>query len=209
MIRQAKRIARKGITLIQKAFTQNIDNLYQESPYNEFMAELTLKADLEKYKPYTNHRQNFEDKLLNVLKGRYVRLLGVQYYLNRLHNNLSFREAGTDGSGLNSRMRFCLAIIDKYFANAQQICLTEDGTNFHTAIKNRFAGKLTTSIYKPGDKLHQDLTGLTYADNSFDLCMSFEDLEHIPNYKKAIAELYRVTTPGWACFIEYAFCSRI
>jgi SAM-dependent methyltransferase len=37
------------------------------------------------------------------------------------------------------------------------------------------------------------LTALTYPDDSFDLCMSFQDLEHIPDYQFTINELYLVT----------------
>ncbi len=45
----------------------------------------------------------------------------------------------------------------------------------------------------------QDAACLTYADNSFDLCMTYKDLEHIPDYKAVISELYRVTKPGGHC----------
>ncbi len=38
-----------------------------------------------------------------------------------------------------------------------------------------------------------DLTGLTFADNSFDLVFCTEVLEHIPELQKAVSELARVT----------------
>lgn len=45
----------------------------------------------------------------------------------------------------------------------------------------------------------QDITGLTYADASFDMIMCNHVLEHIPDDKKAMSELFRVLKPGgWA-----------
>jgi SAM-dependent methyltransferase len=42
----------------------------------------------------------------------------------------------------------------------------------------------------------EDLTGLTYADSSFDLVLSSETLEHVPDLKRAVRELHRVLAPG-------------
>ena len=44
-----------------------------------------------------------------------------------------------------------------------------------------------------------DLTNLTFEDNSFDCIICYHVLEHIPDDKKAMRELYRVLKPtGWA-----------
>jgi SAM-dependent methyltransferase len=42
----------------------------------------------------------------------------------------------------------------------------------------------------------EDLTRLTYADNSFDLVLTSESLEHVPDLGKAIPEIYRILAPG-------------
>ncbi|WP_171972582.1 methyltransferase domain-containing protein [Mucilaginibacter polytrichastri] len=47
------------------------------------------------------------------------------------------------------------------------------------------------------------LPGLLIRIILFDLCLSFEDLEHIPDYKQAVSELYRVTKTGGHVFFEY------
>jgi len=45
----------------------------------------------------------------------------------------------------------------------------------------------------------QDITALTYADESFDMIMCNHVLEHIPDDRKAMSELFRVLKPGgWA-----------
>jgi SAM-dependent methyltransferase len=205
MINLLKKIARKGLVTIQKARAKNIDYLYEDSPYSRLMAGLEKKEDYENYQPYTQFREAFEKNILQLDNVNYVRLLGTMYHLNRFKGNLSLREAFTDRTGLNSRMRFSLEIIKKYFATDKDIYLTEHGTPYHRNISVPDQQNLVTSYYKPGDALHQDLTALNFADNSFDLCLSFEDLEHIPDYHKAIEELYRVTKPGGHVLLSTPF----
>ena len=42
----------------------------------------------------------------------------------------------------------------------------------------------------------EDLTRLTYPDASFDLVLTSESLEHVPDLQAALAEIRRVLTPG-------------
>lgn len=64
--------------------------------------------------------------------------------------------------------------------------------------------RLTYSDYHPGadpgsvvDGVRsEDLTCLTYADASFDLVLSSETLEHVPDLSAALAEIFRVLVPG-------------
>ena len=42
----------------------------------------------------------------------------------------------------------------------------------------------------------EDLTRLTYADASFDLVLTSETLEHVPDLKVALGEIHRVLVPG-------------
>ncbi len=42
----------------------------------------------------------------------------------------------------------------------------------------------------------EDLSRLTYADNSFDLVLTSETLEHLPDLDRALAEIRRVLRPG-------------
>ncbi len=43
---------------------------------------------------------------------------------------------------------------------------------------------------------HQDLTRLSFDDSQFKHVLSFDCLEHIPEYRSAFAEMYRVLEPG-------------
>ena len=47
-----------------------------------------------------------------------------------------------------------------------------------------------------GVKKAVDITDITFDDNFFDLIMCTHVLEHIPDDKKAMSELYRVLKPG-------------
>jgi len=205
MIKLIKKAVRKAQTLIQKAFARDTDHLYVVSPYNKLMTELEKKEDYESYQQYTQFREAFEKRILEFTKAAYVRMFGTLYHLNKFKGNFSFREACTDQWTLNSRMRFSLEIIKRYFSTAKSIYLTEHDTPYYKNLVKLGQYDLVTSIYKPGDALHQDLTKLTYPDNSFDLCMSFEDLEHIPDYKAVIKELYRVTKPGGHILLSAPF----
>lgn len=206
MIKRIKRSIRSAQRTLQKALAKNIDNLYQQSPYNKLMADLEKKEDFDQYNDYTNFRKAFEQKVLRVAESfAFARLHGVLYHFNRFKNLFSLREACTDYTGLNSRMRFSLQIIAGRFKNAKDVYLTENGTAYHKNLNKLLGHEVATSIYKPGHQLHQDLTRLTYKDDSFDLCMSYEDLEHIPDYKTVIKELYRVTKPGGSVLLSAPF----
>lgn len=52
-------------------------------------------------------------------------------------------------------------------------------------------------IFKQGD-----LTRLDFDDNFFDMVCTFETIEHIKDYQKAIGEIYRVLKPGGMLIIS-------
>ena len=53
---------------------------------------------------------------------------------------------------------------------------------------------------EPGEQVHgvrsEDLTRLTYADESFDLLVTSETLEHVPRLDVGLSEIHRVLAPG-------------
>lgn len=42
----------------------------------------------------------------------------------------------------------------------------------------------------------ENLTKLTYMDNMFDLVLTSDTIEHVPDYRKSLEEIYRVLKPG-------------
>jgi SAM-dependent methyltransferase len=52
---------------------------------------------------------------------------------------------------------------------------------------------------------NEDITSLTYPDNSFDLVLHSEVLEHIPDVKKALQECRRILKPGGLCLFTVPY----
>jgi ubiquinone/menaquinone biosynthesis C-methylase UbiE len=52
--------------------------------------------------------------------------------------------------------------------------------------------------------LKSDALKLPFPDGRLDFCFSFNAIEHFPDYRRTVAEMYRVTRPGGAVYIETA-----
>jgi SAM-dependent methyltransferase len=53
--------------------------------------------------------------------------------------------------------------------------------------------------------VHQDVTALTFADASLDGIISFDVLEHVPDYAQALREFARVLAPGGLLVVTVPF----
>jgi SAM-dependent methyltransferase len=52
---------------------------------------------------------------------------------------------------------------------------------------------------------HEDVTCLTFPDGAFDVIGTFDVLEHVPNYRQALAEFFRCLRPGGTLLITVPF----
>ena len=52
---------------------------------------------------------------------------------------------------------------------------------------------------------HEDVCSLSFANESFDLIGSFDVLEHVPDYAKALREFYRILAPGGQLLLTVPF----
>lgn len=59
-----------------------------------------------------------------------------------------------------------------------------------------FSGEADHPSVAPGGARSEDLTRLTYRENSFDLILTSETLEHVPDLHAALREIHRVLAPG-------------
>ena len=65
-------------------------------------------------------------------------------------------------------------------------------------------GSVTETVHRPDrppgsqvdGRINQDMSRLTFKDNSFDLAVHSETLEHLPDYDRALDEVRRVLKPG-------------
>lgn len=109
--------------------------------------------------------------------------------------------------GLNNRMRAALHLAESSDISLSKLdCYaTEQTTRLFSVLQKRCRW-LAGSEYLGDDVplgsqnnagvIHQDLTQLTFPDRSFDLILSFEVMEHVPDFIAAFQECSRVLKPG-------------
>jgi SAM-dependent methyltransferase len=56
-------------------------------------------------------------------------------------------------------------------------------------------------LYPAGEFLRMDAETMTFPDQSFDVIVSTENFEHLPNQAKHVRELARVVRPDGFCFV--------
>ncbi len=97
------------------------------------------------------------------------------------------------------------------------IYLTEAVTPLYRLLKQRYPKTIGSEFVaglESGETVEirgknilvQDVTELSFGDNSFDALLSFDVLEHVPDYRKALQEFYRVLKPGGIVLWSAPFC---
>lgn len=107
---------------------------------------------------------------------------------------------------LNNRLRLSVQLFERMARdNKASIYLTEQVTplaaylakHFPATTASEFLGPSHASGYVNSKGIrHEDVTALSFADSSFDFVLSFDVLEHVPDYRSALAEFHRVLKPG-------------
>lgn len=124
-----------------------------------------------------------------------------------------------DSCKLNSRLRASVhyLLTSPEFSENSKIYMTEQSTplfkllseNLPDVVGSEFLGNSLPlgNINSLGIR-NEDATQLTFPDSSFDFVLSFEVLEHIPNYKAALAEFSRILKPGGKLILTAPFVSN-
>lgn len=61
---------------------------------------------------------------------------------------------------------------------------------------------ISTDLDSPEAMIHMDITDIPFNDHTFDVILCSHVLEHVPNDRKAMSELYRILKPGgWAILL--------
>ena len=123
--------------------------------------------------------------------------------------------------GLNNRMRSAIHLFHKLLKpdKKSHIYLTEQRTplfkwfseNFAEVIGSEFLGdQVAPGQTNEAGIRNEDLTHLSFSDNQFDFILSFDVLEHIPDYKTALKECLRVLKPKGAMLftVPFAFTEK-
>lgn len=61
---------------------------------------------------------------------------------------------------------------------------------------------VTTDLEMPAVDTQQDITAMTFEEGSFSLIYCSNVLEHVPEDRKAMSELYRVLKPGGLAIVQ-------
>jgi hypothetical protein len=94
------------------------------------------------------------------------------------------------------------------------VYITEQATPTYSWLSQKFPN-LVGSEYMddtlaPGsvvDKVrHEDIQSLSFSDNCFKFILSLDVLEYVPNYSKALQEVYRCLKPGGMFLVSVPFC---
>ncbi|RBP48040.1 methyltransferase family protein [Roseimicrobium gellanilyticum] len=116
--------------------------------------------------------------------------------------------------GLNTRLRAALQFLLNVAPphTKPKIYATEQVTAFFQQLKQAYPDAMGSEYLSDGTSKgsesaqgirHEDVTSLTFEDESFDALLTFEVLEHVPDWGAAIREFARVLKPGglfWASF---------
>lgn len=185
-----------------------------------------------KMMPFFNKRLRLEEKMAKMFNGPFE-LYGVDplsgkestffvgRHRKRVRNGIkipNYRESLVSKvNKLNSRLRATALLINQICTGKRNLSVyfTEQVTPFFDAYKfnpkfkelvaSEFLGPDMESGTVKNGLLHQDMTRLSFKNESFDLLVTLEVLEHIPDYKKAVKEIFRVMKPGGSVIITVPF----
>ena len=131
----------------------------------------------------------FHDYASKVSLWRYqhrCRIDRIEGYLSKYaQSQMTGLDAGS-GKGPSS------AIMSKYVKNLYSIEYDESNVDRQKKNLSRFSEELNKKIIVS----QGDLTNIALEDNTIDIIVCSEVIEHIDDYQKALAELYRVLKPG-------------
>lgn len=118
--------------------------------------------------------------------------------------------------GMNNRQRAAVQIAAEALGlrpNAR-VYVTEQTTRVYQQLRQRYAHLVGSEYlgdgYAPGSVnaagiRHEDLTRLSFANGSMDAVLTFDVLEHVPDYRSALAECGRVLAPGGGMLFSIPF----
>lgn len=108
--------------------------------------------------------------------------------------------------GLNNRQRLALQwVASKLTIPEPRIYATEQTTPVAQALRASYRHFIGSEYFGPewtgghcnaAGIRHEDVTALSLPDQSVDWVLSFDVLEHVPDYRRALHEFQRVLAPG-------------
>lgn len=116
---------------------------------------------------------------------------------------------------LNNRMRATIHFFEDRLrpSPSDSIYLTEQTTplfrclaeRYPKAVGSEYLGRSVAWGESAGGIRNESVTRLTFADASFDIVISLDVLEHVPDFSHALAECHRVLRPGGSLLLSVPF----
>ncbi len=121
--------------------------------------------------------------------------------------------------GLNSRTRALMSVAVDLAGPENRdfdVYAPEYTTPFADRMREHFPKFVGSEYFENAEQLaqyqkqhpdcaHQDVLALTYPDNSFDLYISSEVIEHVPSVPKTLSEAQRILRPGGYLIATFPF----
>ena len=128
----------------------------------------------------------------------------------------NWRERLQCACGLNNRIRASLYFLSSHVSNPQSVRIyaTEQVTAFFTQLRRRYPLAVGSELLRDNTPRgcmnaagvrHEDVTNLTFHSSSFDVVLSFDVLEHVPDYVSAMREMARILRPGGTLLASFPF----
>jgi SAM-dependent methyltransferase len=120
-------------------------------------------------------------------------------------------------TGLNARQRAVVLALDHVLGGRSleglSVYVTEAVTGFFDHVRGRNPGVVGSEYFgdavplgaSPRGIRNEDVTALTFADDSFDVAVTNDVLEHVPAYGRAYEELFRVLRPKGTLLLTVPF----
>jgi len=120
------------------------------------------------------------------------------------------------GCDLNNRMRACIQIFETVLkpAHDDKIYITEQTTPVYAHLRQRYPNVIGSEYLdpqaarKPANSAglrHEDFTALSFPDEHLDFLLTFDVLEHVPDFQRALAESFRCLRPGGQLLLTAPF----
>lgn len=183
---------------------------YNDDTAEEFGTRVEIEKSLAK-KLRLSARKIFGKKKISVPGFSYTAQASVNFVLDSLYGTPeapNWRERLVcPVTHLNNRIRASVHVMDCECGPClnSDIYITEQVTPLYkylsdfypNLVGSEFLGsKVPAGCPDENGIRNEDLTSLSFEKDSFDFCLSFDCLEHIPSFGKGFSEIYRVLKPG-------------
>ncbi|GHC09823.1 hypothetical protein GCM10010080_26460 [Thermomonas carbonis] len=123
---------------------------------------------------------------------------------------------------MSARLRAGAGLLDHLVDSSHEIYITEQSTRLYALLQARYPN-LRGSEFEPhtqrraemaaylasigghGEVVFEDVTRLSMGCATMDAIVSFDVLEHVPDYRKALREFRRVLRPGGCMIATFPF----